>query len=76
MSVDNVIMMLEELQEEVSEKLQLKISEIITCLKAQDELHTKVSKARILIEELGENEGVESITRMQLFNAASVLETI
>lgn len=76
MSVDNVITMLEELQEEVSDKLQLKISEIIKCLKAQDELNTKVSKARILIEELGENEGMESITRMQLFNAASVLETI
>ena len=77
-TIPEVITMLEELQEDTSvpRNVRSKIVDIIQGLQDKKETIMKVSRALHDLEEISEDNNVQSYTRMQLFNVASMLESV
>ena len=77
MTIQQVIEELQEIHSDATPKIQERLTKVITCLECDGECASlRASKARGMLEELGDNDSVESMTRMALFNVTNMLETI
>lgn len=76
--VNQVITALKEisLDNTIPKSILVKVQTTIKFLESNEDTSIKVSKALGEIEELTLNNNMESITRTQLFNIASILEII
>ncbi len=71
---EQVISALTLLQQEVPRNLQEKLNFTIKLLQDNEEFSITRSKVLAELEELGEQNNLESYTRMQLLNVVSLLE--
>lgn len=72
--LEPVISALTLLQQEVPKNLQEKLSVTLKLLQNNEEFSIMRSKVLAELEELGEQNNIESYTRMQLLNVVSLLE--
>ena len=73
-----VIDLLNEVGEESSatKNLKIKISQIVSILKAEGDLSLKLNKASHELDELASNSDLDSYTRTQLLGIVGALETV
>ena len=78
--VQNIVEALEELSNDntVPRNVKSKVSEVITTLKEEngEEMSIKVNKALSIIDEISDDTNLQSYTRTQIWNIASMLEMI
>jgi uncharacterized protein (UPF0147 family) len=76
--MDDIIAAIREVQEESSlpKAVQSKLEDIITILEGPGETRLKASKVLSEIEDLTDNNAIPSFVRTQLWNIASLLETL
>ncbi len=78
-TVETIITAISELQEDstVPKNVKEKVHEIIATLKNEKaEVSMRVDRARQMLEEISEDSNLQSYTRTQLWNVASMLEKI
>ena len=75
--VEDVIEVLEELMDDnsVPRNVKGKIDLIIGALKEKSELSLRINKALDILDEITEDNNIDSYTRTQLYNIASILES-
>ena len=76
--IGDAIYALQELQEDVTvpKNIKLKLEEIVTVLKSDEELSIKVNKALNELDEISDDANIHPHTRTQIWNIASILETL
>ena len=76
--VNDILDELEELKTDntVPKNIKSKIEIIIPMLKEEKEFSMNISKAQAIIEEISEDNNIQTYTRTQIYNIASTLETI
>jgi len=69
---------LDELNEDsaVPKNIKLKVGEINTLLSSDSETSIKVNKVLQMLDEIAEDPNLESYTRTQIWNIASLLEKV
>lgn len=77
-ALQQAITELQELEQDTTttKNVKTKIISTLKLLKEDTEVSIKVSKALHELEEITENENVQSYTRTQLFNIVSLLEVV
>lgn len=78
--IQNIMEALEELFNDstVPRNVKSKVEEVITCLKGKDaeEMSIKINKALSVLDEISDDTNLQSYTRTQVWNIASMLEMI
>ncbi|MBW2964406.1 UPF0147 family protein [Candidatus Woesearchaeota archaeon] len=78
--VQNIVEALEELFNDntVPRNIKSKVEEVISCLKDQngEEMSIKINKALTVLDEISDDTNLQSYTRTQIWNIASMLEMI
>ncbi|MFC1691023.1 UPF0147 family protein [Nanoarchaeota archaeon] len=77
-ALQNIVQALEELQEDntIPKNVKTKLGNIKEILQQQEELSLKLNKALNELDEISDDVNVQSYTRTQLWNIASMLEAI
>ena len=76
--LQETIEILQELLEDhtVHKNVRLKIQEIINSLNEKADLSIKVNKALSLLDEISDDNNLQAYTRTQIWNIASMLESL
>ncbi|MEK6917051.1 MAG: UPF0147 family protein [Nanoarchaeota archaeon] len=76
--LQETIEILQELLEDhtVPKNVRLKIQEIINSLNEKADLSIKVNKALSLLDEISDDNNLQAYTRTQIWNIASMLESL
>jgi uncharacterized protein (UPF0147 family) len=78
--VQNIIQALEELSTDntVPRNIKAKVTDVITVLKDEngEEMSIKVNKALSVLDEISDDTNLQSYTRTQIWNIASMLEMV
>ena len=75
---EQIVKRLKDLKEDpsVPKNVKLKISDIIGILEKEDDKSIKLDKIVHIFDELNEDSNIDSYTRTQLWNIASMLESL
>ena len=76
--IKNIIEVLSELLEDttVPRNVKNRISEIITTLKEETDISLRVNKALNILDEISDDNNIQTYTRTQIWNIASLLESL
>lgn len=76
--VDDVISVLSELLEDttVPKNVRTKIQMIIESLNEKTDLSIRINKALSLLDEISDDNNIQAYTRTQIWNIASLLESL
>ena len=76
--LNSILEVLKELSEDstVPKNVKAKVLEVIDILKSSEELSLKISKALQELEEISDDNNLQSFTRTQIWNITSMLEKI
>ncbi len=76
--LNSILEVLKELSEDstVPKNVKAKVLEVIEILKSSEELSLKISKALQELEEISDDNNLQSFTRTQIWNITSMLEKI
>jgi uncharacterized protein (UPF0147 family) len=78
--LQNIVEALEELSSDntVPRNIKSKVSEVITVLKEEngEEMSIKINKALSTLDEISDDTNLQSYTRTQIWNIASMLEMV
>lgn len=76
--MDDVVLVLSEVLEDntVPKNVKIKIQEIIAALKEDTEVSLRINKALNYLDEISDDNNIQSYTRTQIWNIASLLESM
>jgi uncharacterized protein (UPF0147 family) len=76
--INDIIEELDDLREDssVPKNVKLKLNEITSALKENQEESIRINKALNILDEISDDNNIQSYTRTQIWNIASMLESI
>ncbi len=76
--VEDVIEVLAELIDDntVPKNVKMHIEQIVSALKGKEEMSLKLNKALSLLDEISDDSNIQPYTRTQIWNVASMLESL
>lgn len=76
--VNDIIEVLSDLLEDhtVPKNVKIKIEKIVASLKDEQDVSIRINKALSLLDEISDDNNIQSYTRTQIWNIASMLESL